>query len=111
MQDLIEIIATAKTKESWCVSGKYNYGPIDYLQDKVMYADGEWKENFANFDKHVHEVTDARTYMVWLFKNYDIYVDCTRIASDMLRAFPEIETKQVWQWLQEEKEPHHIFCA
>ncbi|MBR4276503.1 MAG: hypothetical protein IKQ32_06015 [Prevotella sp.] len=108
MENIIEIIATAKTKESWSVSGKYNYGPIDYFHDKVLYADHNLQENFARFEQHVHEVTDAHTYMVWLFKDYDIYVDCTQIVCSMQRAFPNVSFEQVMAWIEDVYEPHHV---
>ena len=104
-----DIIKKAKTKESWSVDGRYNYAPIDFLYYKVAQNGGQFTNSgYMTFIENVHKVTDPKTYLVWLYKNYDIFVDCTSMVLEMRSAFPKVPFEQVMAWIEEEREPHHL---
>lgn len=109
--NLEQIIAEAKLQEKWTVNHNFNYGPIDYLKEKVVdnNASSTWKNYIASLDvyeKNVHKVTDAETFFVYEHCKYDIYVDADYMVCIMRRCFPEVSFKQVCEWLKKHEEPH-----
>lgn len=103
-----KIITEALTKECWSANQKYNYGPIKFLRDKVLYAYGDYKKNFENYEKNIHRVTDAKTFFIYQLCSYDCIVDCTQLVCDMRRTFPKTSFEQVMMWIYEESESHHV---
>lgn len=110
MANFRQIIAEAKTKESWSMSQKYNYGPIDYLQNAVLYNGGWSERNMRLYQKLIRFVTDAETYFVYLCIGFDIFVDCGQLYYEMQQSFPEISRVTVWKWIREHKESYQVLC-
>lgn len=104
MVTIEEIIATAKTKESWSVNHKFNYGPIDYLYEHVVQkcASGldAITKAITEFEQHVHRVTDAETYFVWQHRKYDLIVRSNELVIAMRDAFPAVPFMTVCQWIR-----------
>lgn len=98
------IIETAKTKESWSANRKFNYGPIKYLYEQVVEKCAPTlsavTEAIAEFEKHVHRVTDAETYFVWQHCKYDIYVRSNELIVSMRDAFPDVPFLTVVEWIR-----------
>lgn len=94
------ILEEARKQENWSFDKKYNYGPIDYLKAKVLYKGGQYsRDNHDLYEKMVHRVTDQETYFVYLFIDYDLYVDAEQIFYEMKRAFPDTTYEQMKEWL------------
>ncbi len=109
MASIEEIIATAKTKEKWSANHKFNYGPIDYLNDELVNKPKGLKatiEGLEEFKANVHRVTDAETYFVWQHCKYDIEVDADMLVVEMRMAFPDVPFKTVCKWINKYEEPH-----
>lgn len=105
MATLEEIIEVAKTKESWCIGHKFNYGPIDYLYKQVVDNNanskfGDYMKSLEVFEQNVHRVTDAETYFAWEHCKYDLVVRSDYLILDMRRAFPEVPFLTVCEWLR-----------
>ena len=105
---MFHIISVAKTKESWSVNHKWNYGPIEYLHDILLQdattikkAEQKWR----TFNKNVHRVTDVETFFAWKFKNYDLVVDCGQLYFEVTEAFPGISREQFTKWVGEHLSP------
>jgi hypothetical protein len=104
MEKLDEIIAVAKTKEKWSASGKYNYGPIDYLEENILnqscidekglFSLKKYKALFDEYEKNVHRVTDWKTFLTYEYIKFDITVDVTELICTMARTFPETRNNQ-----------------
>ena len=102
-----QIIKQAKAKESWSVNGKYNYAPIYYLEEQV-FKKGTTRTQFNRFYRNVRNVTDAKTYFVFMFKNFDIYVWCSSLVYGMKQTFPEVSISTIKEWVYECAEEHHL---
>lgn len=104
MATIEEIIATAKTKESWTINHAWNYGPIKYLYEQVVEKCAPTlsavTEAIAEFEKHVHRVADAETYFVWQHCKYDIYVRSNELIVAMRDAFPDVPFLTVCKWIR-----------
>ena len=99
-----KIIEEAKTKESWSANHKFNYGPIKYLYEQVVEKCAPKldvvEKAIAEFEKHVHRVTDAETYFVWQHCKYDLIVNSNYLILDIRHAFPEVPFLTVCEWLR-----------
>ena len=107
------IAEIAKTKVSYSANGKYNYAPIDYFCSVVFGGKNGvqiTQRDFSYFYKYLHRITDAKTYFIYEFKNFDIYVRCGSILYVMQRAFPEISKETLKEWILENTEDHHYLC-
>ena len=93
---LADIIREAKKQESRTISG-YNYGPIKYLRDRVLYADNgkTTAENMKEYESNLHHVTTPDDYAGYLLSSYDVFVDETQVYCDIRRAFPSLTFQQV----------------
>ncbi|MDD6017230.1 MAG: hypothetical protein PUC18_13320 [Prevotellaceae bacterium] len=104
MATIEEIIAKAKTKESWNVTHEWNYGPIDYLYhelvEKCVPKMKEVTETIMMFEKYVHKVTDAETYFVWQHKRYDLVVRSNELIQAIRDTFPDVPFLQVCEWIR-----------
>ena len=100
--NLADIIREAKKQESRTISG-YNYGPIKYLRDRVLYADNgkTTAENMKEYEKNLQAVTDPETYAVYLLSSYDVFIDTDQILCDMRRAFPAVPFRTVCQYVRD----------
>lgn len=100
--ELAAIIETAKQQESRTISG-YNYGPIKYLRDRVLYADNgkTTAENMKEYEKNLQAVTDPETYAVYLLSSYDVFVDETQVFCDLRRAFPSLSFAELCQLIRD----------
>ena len=104
MENLEEIIAVAKTKEKWSASGKYNYGPIDYLKEQIfsqsclnekgLFSLKKHEAMFDEYEKNIHRVTDWKTFLTYEYIKFDITVDVTELICTMARTFPETKNNQ-----------------
>lgn len=110
MEDIREIIQQARTKENWSANKRYNYGPIDYLSQKVMSCSNEIGvgKTLSLFYKHVKDVTDAKTFFAYVFKDFDIYVNHSDVVYPVKNAFPDIEIRTIHEWIDEFRQPHHV---
>ena len=99
---LADIISEARKQESRTISG-YNYGPIKYLRDRILYADNgkTTAENMKEYEKNLQAVTDPETYAVYLLSSYDVFIDTDQILCDMRRAFPAVPFRTVCQYVRD----------
>ncbi len=105
-----QIADVAKNLVSMSVNGKYNYAPIDYYK-KMVFGSGDFsKRNFSYYYRYAHKITDAKTFFVREFINFDLLVYCSTLKYVMNRAFPEITDEILKTWILEHKEEHHILC-
>ena len=109
--DIKKIIADAKTKVGFYVNGKYNYAPIKSLNNQIFKNGDVSRKNFARYYKALPMVTDAKTFFVYEFSRFDIYVSVSSLVYVMGKAFPEISKDTVLKWINEKKEDHHIIVA
>ena len=110
MSELKNIITAAKSCECWSQNRKYNYGPLDFLQRNVLYAEGDFKRNLRLYRKLIRFVTDAHTWFIYCYIGYDYHVDCEMLICEVQRVYPEISRQAIWQWIKEEKADYQTLC-
>lgn len=113
--DIEKIVAEARQQEKWSVNKKYNYGPIEYLKQQICFNnldDSRTIEHRLNlFNVTLGRVTDAKTYFIYCFRAFDVYVCVSDLVHQMKCAFPEVSRETVYKWIIEEKESHHLLVA
>ena len=89
------------------INGLYNYAAIEYVQ-KAIFASYQGRKSFDLFYKTIAQVTDAKTFFAYEFKNADIYVYCDDLKCTINKAFPEVSADTLREWIEQNQEPHHV---
>ncbi len=103
METLEQIISAARQQEKWSMSHKWNYGPIDYLHEHLVYRNDDTIANYNKFERVVHMVTDYETFFVWEHKKFDLYVDGDHMVCIMHRTFPDVSFQEVCRLLRKHR--------
>lgn len=92
--------------------GKWIFQDIVDIKNNVLYANMKrgktLKESMELYKLELRQKISPELYVRFIISAFDIHLDVTMTRVSAQNVYPELTEKQVYEWVEQYKQPHHF---